>query len=439
MARIKNSSFVGVNSQDVARDASIYARTLSNVAGDLALVLDKATGQNGQTPVDHSGTAGLGSPLGMPITNQTIDRSITLATTANAGLYAVLVVPIYFVPGVLLYRLEVDFTVQSDTWLELRDSSWAKSYEVKMRATVTGDGVIYDSGENLLANASGGWGYLVVYRKLTGIIAESGRLTGWRLTPLYDAPQATGSIPPTSTAVGSPYDVATTFNASTLNDHEIDSDMVVSTYALDAYVTTRLNRMINTAWEYVTGGKIPGNNLTNVITTWDASRASFAAEGLPQFPMFATATGCAHYDNVSTGSKNAFLGVTTPAAPTTGPTDWLRYPTAQAANIVVARTRGYTPKFPATAGTSKLACRVLAFAYDLDSLAAWSATIATAAGSVTAAFTQIGTTNWWIADLTSIPFTQETRSNFTLLLSHSVPGVLAQELLLTGYTLAFTA
>lgn len=438
MARIKNSSFVGVNSQDVARDASIYARTLSNVAGDLALVLDKATGQNGQTPIDHSGTAGLGSTLGMPITNQTINRSLKLAGGANAS-YAVLVVPIYCPAGITAYRLEIDFDSARPTTVELRDTSWVKNTEFVLRQTITGDGVIYDSGFGIQVTA-GSWAYLIVSRVLSqDSTGASDRSLGWRLTPIYDASFANGAIPPTSTAVGSPYDVNTTFTPSTMTTEEIDSDMVVSTYALDAYVTTRLNRMINTAWEYITGGKIPGNNLTNVTTMWDASRASFASEGLPQFPMFATATGCAHYDNVSTSTKNTFLGATLTSSPTTGPTDRVRYPTAQAASITVARTRGYTPKFPATAGTSKLACRVLAYAYDSDSLAAWSATMATAAGSVTAAFTQIGATNWWTALLTAIPFSQETRSNFTLSLSHSAPGVLTQELLLTGYTMAFTA
>ena len=137
-------------------------------------------------------------------------------------------------------------------------------------------------------------------------------------------------------------------------------------------------------------------------------------------------------------AKNNFLGVLGTAAPTTGPTQWVRYPTAQAASITFARTRTYTPKFP-NGATSKLVCRVLAFAYDFDSLAAWSATVATAAGSKTSAFTQIGTTNWWVAEMTAVPFTQETRSNFTMSLSHSAPGVLAQEMIVCGYTCAFTA
>lgn len=437
MARIKNSSFVGVPVQDVVRDANIYARTLSNVAGDLALVLDKATGQNGQTPVDHSGTAGLGSTLGMPLTNQTINRSIKLAGGSTA-LYAVLVVPIYCPAGITSYRLEVDFDRARPTYVELRDSSWVKYTDFELRQTVTGDGAIYDSDVSIQVSANA-WTYLIVSRYLNqDATVTPDRILGWRLAPIYDAPIASVSIPPTSVAVGSPFDVNATFTPSTMTTEEIDSDMVVSTYALDAYVTTRLNRMINTAWEYITGGKVPGNNATSVTTTWDASRASFTAEGLPQFPMFATATGCAHYDNVSTSTKNTFLGATLTSSPTTGPTEWVRYPTAQAASIVVARTRGYTPKFP-NGVTSKLACRVLAYAYDSDSLAAWSATMATAAGSKTSAFTQIGTTNWWVADMTAIPFSQETRSNFTLSLGHSAPGALTQEIIVTGYTMAFTA
>jgi hypothetical protein len=341
MVRKKNTTFQGVPSVDTARDASIFARTIANTAGDLALVLDKITGENGQTPIDHSGTAGLGCPLGLPVTSQTIDKSITLAG-GTAGLYAVLVVPVYWVPGVTLYRLDVDFSVSSDTWFEVRNSSWVVTTGGQMRETVTGDGVIYDTGEGIVPTVNS-WGYVVIYRRLSTIVAESGRIKQWRLYPVYRAASTTGALPPSNTTTGSPYAASSTFTPAVMTANEIDTDMPSPIYGLDAYVLTRLNRMINTAWEYVTGGKIPGNYAYQCSTTWDNNRASFLNEGLPAFPMFATATSCVHYDAVIGAGKNNFLGTLGPAAPTVGPTGWARYPTAQAASIVFARTRGNFP------------------------------------------------------------------------------------------------
>lgn len=440
MTRKKNSTFQGVPSVDTARDASIFARTIANTAGDLALVLDKITGENGQTPVDHSGTAGLGCPLGMPLTNQTINKSMTLAAATSGaalGLYAVLVVPVYREPGVLLYRLDVDFSSVEETFFEVRDSSWVVTESKQMRQTgPTDDGVIYDTGSILFPS---GWSYVVVYRRLSTIVAEAGKIRQWRLYPIYSAAASTGALPPSNSTTGSPYAASSTFTPAVMVANDIDTDMPSPIYGLDAYVLTRINRMINTAWEYVTGAKIPGNYAYQCTTTWDNSRASFLSEGLPVFPMFATATSCVHRDAVIGAAKNNFLGALGPAAPTVGPTGWVRYPTAQAASIVFARTRGFTPKFPSGA-TSKLACRVLAYDYDHGgALGAWSATVATAAGSKTAAFTQIGATRWWVAELTAIPFTQELRSNFTLSLSHTTPGALVDEIIVTGYTLAFVA
>lgn len=438
MVRKKNTTFQGVPSVDTARDASIFARTIANTAGDLALVLDKITGENGQTPVNHSGTAGLGCPLGMPLTNQTINKSITLASATSGaalGLYAVLVVPVYREPGVLLYRLDVDFSNVADTFFEIRDSSWVVSEAKEMRQTgPTGDGVIYDTGSILLPS---GWSYIVVYRELSKDFFDA--IYQWRLYPIYSAAASTGALPPSNTTTGSPYAASSTFTPAVMTANEIDTDMPSPLYGLDAYVLTRLNRMINTAWEYVTGAKIPGNNSYQCSTTWDNSRASFLSEGLPAFPMLATATSCVHRDAVIGAAKNNFLGTLGPAAPTVGPTGWARYPTAQAASIIFARARGYTPKFP-NGAASKLTARVLAYDYDHGgALGAWSATIATAAGSKTAAFAQIGATRWWVAELTAIPFTQELRSNFTLSLSHTTPGALADEIIVTGYTLAFIA
>jgi hypothetical protein len=438
MVRKKNSTFQGVPSVDVARDASIFARTIANTAGDLALVLDKITGENGQAPVDHSGTAGLGCPLGLPLTNQTLNKSITLAAATSGaalGLYAVLVVPVYREPGVLLYRLDVDFSNVADTFFEIRDSSWAVSEAKEMRQTgPTGDGVIYDTGSILLPS---GWSYIVVYRELSKDLFDV--IRQWRIFPIYSAAASTGALPPTNTTTGSPYAASSTFTPSVMSANDIDTDMPTAIYGLDAYVLTRINRMINTAWEYVTGAKIPGNNAYQCTTTWDNSRASFTAEGLPVFPMFSTATSCVHRDAVIGAVKNNFLGALGTAAPTVGPTGWVRYPTAQAASITFARTRGYTPKF-LNGATSKLACRVLAYDYDHGgSLGAWSATAQTAAGSKTSAFSQIGATRWWVAEMTAIPFLQETRSNFNILLSHTTPGVLADEIIVTGYTLAFVA
>lgn len=79
MARKKNSTFQGSSAFDVDVDALTYRRVWENIAGDLALVADKATGEHGETEViDHSGVAGRGSLLGVPIINQFIGRTLHL-------------------------------------------------------------------------------------------------------------------------------------------------------------------------------------------------------------------------------------------------------------------------------------------------------------------------------------------------------------------------
>ena len=109
MARVKNASFIGAPPRTVVVDASISEDWLRNAVGDTALVSDLSTGENGETPITHTGT-GDGCPLRLPLAAQHLDRSLILvgSTVAEDDFY-ILAVP-WFVPAgeANIYRLTAD-------------------------------------------------------------------------------------------------------------------------------------------------------------------------------------------------------------------------------------------------------------------------------------------------------------------------------------------
>lgn len=86
--------------------------------------------------------------------------------------------------------------------------------------------------------------------------------------------------------------------------------------------------------------------------------------------------------------------------------------------------------------TSNLKCTMLVTAPDSDSLAGWRLSVT---GSTAVAFTQMGTSDYWIATATAIPYAASTIVSHTVNLHHATPGALTAELVCLGVCFYFEA
>jgi hypothetical protein len=225
------------------------------------------------------------------------------------------------------------------------------------------------------------------------------------------------------TAITDPYKAHSTFTPST--DHDTFDEEVVDSGPLSAYVLTRINRQLNTLWEYITGAKIPGNAAYQCSTTWDNNRASFTGEGRLDFPMAIGAIGACHGD---TGKPAC--GDYTTLTPTDGPLDWLVHPVSRSTtNDNFANLIMQMPSF--STSSSALKCVVLVHSPSgAGNAANWRFRVNTTGGTSSAvAATQIGSTNFLAASITSIPFTASSTDNVNLQIANTAPGALSGETL----------
>lgn len=441
MARKKNASFVGSPLSHTGRDSSIFSAWADDVAGDFALVFDKVTGANGHSSsdtVNHTGS-GRGCPLSLPLANQHIGRSLVLAGAGNAESYYVLVVPIFVPNGTQAYRLEVEQGgnfLGEEIYAEIRDTSWTQLTTPQPGALESiNDGAT--GFHRWYLSLGAGWQYLVVSRVLyPGDNVDN--LVCWRLYP--DTPgtgEGNGLDTPTNSAAGSPFATLATMTPATVE--AIDAAQVGDARPLDSWVLTRLNRQINTLWEYLTGGKVPGNNATQCTTTRDLNQGTWTAEPSVDFPIASIALGC-----VAEAAPKNFLGALGTAAPTVGPINWTRYPQTQPLTTPrpISRIRAYCPPFNTT--TSLLKAEAIFFKYQSAdaNLSNWQARILTGAGtsSAWATLTQIGTSNFWRATMTAVPFVAGGVEVFQLEMQSTVlASPIDKEVLVLGWALAFDA
>lgn len=438
MARKKNASFSGSPLSHTARDSSILSTWADDVAGDFALVFDKVTGANAHSSgdtVNHTGS-GRGCPLSLPLASQHIGRSLVLSGTGNAEPYYILVVPVFVPNGTQTYVLEVDIasSLDDEVYAEIRDTSWAQPTTTQPGALVSKDGGATTFYRWTLSLGVG-WQYVVVSKNLYPNV-DVDNLICWRL--YSDTPgtgESNGLDTPTSSAAGSPFATLATMTPATVE--VIDAAQVGDARPLDAWVLTRLNRQINTFWEYLTGGKVPGNNAVQCSTTRDLNQGTWTAEPSVDFPIASIALGC-----VPTAAPKPFLGTISTAAPTVGPINWTRYPQTQPLTTArpISRVRFYCPPFNTT--TSLLKGEAIFFAYNGEVLSNWQARVLTGAGtsSAWATLTQIGSSNFWRATMTAVPFVAGGVEVFQLEMQSTVlASPIDKEVLALGWALAFDA
>lgn len=430
MARVRSSSPVGVMPRDVAPDAPIYARWLRAAVGDTALAHDLITGANSTTAIDHSG-APLGCPLRMPLAAQHINRSIVSTTTKE---YYIIGVPVFVRAGEAgQYRLRVNVTQFGNSiaipTLETRDSSWNIVQEPIAGVSAVRDVVTADTG-SFLENTSEwvfelpvGVTYLLVKRRCD--VADTGAaLLSWSLDNARPSAGSTnGLFVDGSTLVGTPYDAQPSYVSS--NNIEFYDEEVSPDIGLSAYVTSRLNRKLNALWEYVTGSRIPGNNAYKGTSTVNNSRSHWTNEALLEFPMTIAALG----------ASAALSGAKNPAA--SDMQGWIRYPVAH--STTPASFCGLTMFMPNfRTSTSDLKCTVLFQASTGDSMADWRFDV-DVSGSTSGQFapTQLGTSGYWTATVTGIPFTPGASNLVDVRIAHATGGGAIKHTQMLGVCLYF--
>ena len=405
MARVRSTSPVGVTPRDVAPDAPIYARWLRAAVGDTALAHDLITGANSTTAIDHSG-APLGCPLRMPLAAQYLNRSIASSETQD---FYILAVPVFVRTGEAgRYRLRVNVTQfgnsNSVPTLETRDSSWALVQEPIAGVSAVRDVVTANTGSFLentsewIFDLSAGITYLLVKRRCD--VADTGAaLLSWSLDNARpSAPSSSGIFIEGSTLVGSPYDANPSYLTS--NNIEFYDEEVSSNIGLSAYVTSRLNRKLNSLWEYVTGSRIPGNNAYKGTSTVNNNRSHWTNEGLLEFPMTIAALGASA---ALSGAKNP---------PSSQMPGWIRYPVAH--STILRSFCGLTMFMPNfRTSTSDLKCTVLFQSSSDEDMTGWEFDV-NVSGATSGLFSptvptsatggKLAPTFWWVT-ITGIPFT----------------------------------
>ena len=202
---------------------------------------------------------------------------------------------------------------------------------------------------------------------------------------------------------------------------------------LDAYMTSRANINMNTLWEWMTGSKVPGNLAFTNLTTRNNNRVSFTAEPQLDLPIACLALGGASADTAVVKYPVSPFTI----APTAGLLWWTRYPTTQpdvGAKSMVASLPLQMPSFDDV--TSNLKCTMLVQAPNSDVLTSWRLSVT---GSTAVAFVQIGTSDYYVATATAIPFVASTVVTHTVNLHHTSPGALADDLVVLGVCFYFEA
>ncbi len=412
MARLKSASFVGSPPRDVARDAPILTRWLTNAAADAALVYDKMTGLNAEAnTINHTGS-GRGCPLSLPVVNQGLD--VSLESAALAGDYYIWGAPIFVGPGEpsdQAYMLEIDILRRgplAGVYCEVRSTAWALSQT----------GALDDDGEytrKALLSLSPGWQYLLIRAAIPDGGEDASRLRGVRCYPVRATTgEGNGQAPlPITAPSGNPYPVPSALSSWT----DIDSGQVADDGPLDAWVLTKLNRNLSALWEYITGAPVPGNATITMADTVD--NTSPASEPLLAMPMGSWGTGGAD----ATALKASDL------------TQWERRPTTQVGSLTISRTWLQFPVFDDATNPGKIRVLVQGLSGTPTN---WSVTATTSAGSSSAVALTLVSTGWYTALITDMPYTSSIGQFVGLALSHATGGATVNEpIYLVGWSLAF--
>lgn len=421
MARKKNATFTGSTPFDVDVDALTLKHTVENAVGNAALVYDMLTGENAEANTARHIGGGRGCPLGVPLWQQHIGRSLNYrgVGTVKGG-----------VPGGIFLAAHPFYMPNGETDLTVRVYAEGPFDVLKptVRITTTaGVNVISStaltrvgrSREEIDVNELGI--YEVRFSGLTAGLklvfleanTEDNSTSGIELLSwhgVFDRQRLTSPSPMrrvTGTQVQVPTPGAT--------EGAVHVNMQDTTFygdaAIDGYMTTYLDRNLNALEEYGSGWPAGGNaNYTHVdhdgagapATNNPArsrfhagTRSLYANEPEFDFPLVAGALGA-----ISQNGKPVADVTATP--PTAGMLSWFApYPTTAAA-LLMHRIPVRMPDFSTT--SSKLKWAVLAIGEPVsgtDDLTDWQMTVDTGSGASAAtafgALFSVGASPAWFA------------------------------------------
>jgi hypothetical protein len=418
MSNIRNSTFVGSPVADVDVDQLTFKRALHDAIGDTQLAEDVLTGDNSppaSSTVDHRGLDGSlyrGSLIGAPLVqciwpaNGGITYGPSLAHTSGDDVY-IIVQPFYLPKG----ETQIDIIVYTP---------YTQSLVAEVR-TLTG-GTLIDSVELRLVEPGvrrmfisdltpATRYYLAVRASLaaTGVLAvpvPEMEIRGFFLgflrqtsAPLMTVPKLTSS----------PFSLTTTTasGATIMSQPTFDTALSADNQALSSYHCSRLNRKQNGLDEYLTGAPCAGNAAYTLVDSGstnptqsafhDHSQSGKANEPLIDFPVWGQPWGGCQTD----GTLAGFQGTWEPPALT-----------VDSAPKELTRMLVYMPDMPEfSGGDTKLeVCVIVCSPADIDISAVDvvveffnSAGIVTN-GSASTALVQIGSTRFWRAIVTDVPF-----------------------------------
>lgn len=424
MTRIKNATFTGVRVVDSMRDAPTFGLALRNAAGDTALVYDLVTGENGETPIDHTGS-GLGCPLRLPICNQSLTADL-IKVGSGSDNFIIIAVPVFVAVGCggkYLISLEIPGSGGQPA-LPLRATIRRPSGVILMSALFT------QTNATAVAPITLEEGMSTVFVDL--VIDSDGNvttITNLSITPEYGS--ASTPLPlPNGAVIGNTY-AASAATFSTTTEPVIHDTQIEDNGPLDAWVTSRLARTQNTLWEQVTGGIIPGNEDYRTSTELTHSRSIFASEGLLSLPVVTLALGSIKGDPSDLGSLQEPTNATTFS---TGLVNWSRIPTTRTGTLDVANFAFTAPVF---AGANNLKARVLFSGVAKGTPTNWRARLSV--GGVTTSWVTLTslTGDLYVTDFSAISHTTSTTNDVILQMSNTAGGAHGDDIYVLGITLYY--
>lgn len=454
MTRTRSGSLGGVSPTDADVDQEIFTRCLLTVVQDLNMVYDQVTGANtpSSPPVvptlKHDGTPQGGSLLALPIANVVLSQILAFnsADVAAFGSDVYLACfPVFVCAGESAFRLEID-NPDPDLLLtcEIYDTTGAlvSTPAFDLRDTFN-TGLCWRALPTFPSSSA--LFYLAVRMTLPAFLSPFvGSLRMWPTTAGAGADR--GDLDAQSSD-GNPQPVPAAAAGNALQFETIHDQMLVNNYATAGWILNTLNRNINALWEALTGAPIDGNstvtNADSATTNPATSRflahtqagTDIALEPQIDFPVFCEPVGAVR------GNCNFVVENADP--PATGLTTWFApYPRAvSSTNCVVWRNRVYMPDFP-NGGTNNLKVTLLFACSGKGTPGNWSARInAIVAGSATGyvAVTRLGTTNFYFATFSNVPFTADASELFQVEMKTSSVSFTFEEIAFLGWSIYFDA
>jgi len=434
MARKKNSTFIGSPMADVDVDSLIYKRWIEAAIGDTALVQDKITGLNGETStIVHTGAAGRGCVLGIPLVNQSIRKMFTFTGSGKAIGDTRVLCTAFFVP-LGETQINVDIVAFSevpckisvyDTSYTLIDSVDANMYATTVLNVTPGALHIFEvrvNTDDLFLNL------YAVGTTIFSVCIHFGRTGGSQPAILPASSPLTGQSPQTS--------------ADAVFKIDFDSQLFASQMPVSGRTATLLNRQQNSLLEFLTGWPSGNAAYAQIDSgTSDPATSRFhaatragtdlAAEGELQFPLLCAFLGSAMTDGT--------FAVNAAQPPTSGLLEfyapWVLTTAALPQNAFVQRIK--MPDFQ-TASSRLKAVAIGTKGPSWDAAKPWQATFSCGGAGVTSTFTDVGGgSNLVIATASAIAFTGDANANAVVALTRAAGARAIEEFALLGVAFYF--